>query len=88
VRETLYRDIAVLLIAIAIVLVLGHGTTAATASPQAATGAFVLAMAAGSIVGSFIDGRLLGLVPSPVLLPLLAIISALSAVKVKAWRHK
>ena len=36
--------------------------------------AFVLVMAAGSIVGSFIGGRLLGLVPSAVLLPLLAVI--------------
>ena len=48
--------------------------------------AFVLVMAAGSIVGSFIGGLLLGLVPSPVLLPLLAVILVLSAVKV--WRHK
>ena len=47
---------------------------------------FVLVMAAGSIVGSFIGGLLLGLVPSPVLLPLLAVILVLSAVKV--WRHK
>ena len=47
---------------------------------------FVVVMAAGSIVGSFIGGRLLGLVPSPVLLPLLALILVLSAVKV--WRHK
>ena len=47
---------------------------------------FVLVMAAGSIVGSFIGGRLLGLVPTPVLLPLLAVILMLSAVKV--WRHK
>jgi uncharacterized protein len=31
---------------------------------------FVVVMAAGSIVGSFIGGRLLGLVPTPVLLPL------------------
>ena len=46
---------------------------------------FVLVMAAGSIVGTFIGGRLLGLVPSPVLLPLLALILVLSAVKV--WRH-
>lgn len=30
---------------------------------------FVLTMAAGSITGSFIGGRLLGLVPSAVLLP-------------------
>lgn len=46
---------------------------------------FVLVMAAGSIFGSFIGGRLLGLVPNAVLLPLLAIILVLSAVKV--WRH-
>jgi uncharacterized protein len=44
---------------------------------------FVLAMAARSIVGSFTGDRLLGLVPSPVLL---AIILVLLAVKV--WRHK
>jgi uncharacterized membrane protein YfcA len=47
---------------------------------------FVLVMAAGSIVGSFIGGQLLGLVPSAVLLPLLAAILVLSAIKV--WRHK
>jgi uncharacterized membrane protein YfcA len=47
---------------------------------------FVLVMAAGSIVGTFIGGRLLGFVPNPVLLPLLVIILVLSAVKV--WKHK
>jgi uncharacterized membrane protein YfcA len=47
---------------------------------------FVLVMAAGSIVGSFIGGRLLGLVPNTILLPLLAVILVLSAVKV--WKHK
>jgi uncharacterized membrane protein YfcA len=47
---------------------------------------FVLVMAAGSIVGSFIGGRLLGLVPNSILLPLLAVILVLSAFKV--WRHK
>ncbi len=47
---------------------------------------FVLVMAAGSIVGSFIGSRLLGLVPNTVLLPVLAIILVLSAVKV--WQHK
>ena len=47
---------------------------------------FVLVMAVGSIVGSFIGGRLLGLVPNSVLLPLLAVILVLSALKV--WRHK
>ena len=46
---------------------------------------FVLVMAAGSILGSFISGRLLAFVPSAILLPLLAIILVLSAAKV--WRH-
>lgn len=46
---------------------------------------FVVVMAVGSIVGSFAGGRLLGLVPSSVLLPVLAAILALSSVKV--WRH-
>lgn len=46
---------------------------------------FVLVMAAGSIVGSFIGGRLLGLVPTSILLPLLAVILLISSVKV--WRH-
>ena len=47
---------------------------------------FVLVMAVGSIFGSFIGGKLLGLVPYAVLLPLLVAILVLSAVKV--WRHK
>lgn len=47
---------------------------------------FLLVMVAGSIVGTFIGGRLLGLVPTHVLLPLLAAILIVSAVKV--WRHK
>lgn len=47
---------------------------------------FVLVMAAGSIIGSFIGGRLLGLIPSAILLPLLAVILVVSAFKV--WRHK
>jgi uncharacterized membrane protein YfcA len=46
---------------------------------------FVLVMAAGSILGTFLGGQLLGLVPSAVLLPLLALILLVSAVKV--WRH-
>ena len=48
--------------------------------------AFLLVMAAGSVVGTFIGGRLLGLVPNTVLLPLLGVLLLLSAVKV--WRHK
>jgi uncharacterized membrane protein YfcA len=157
--HTLYRVIAILLVAIAIVLVLGHDTAASgavlTGVAQMTTGvvagfvigvvaallgvaggelliptlilligadiklagslslavslptmlvgfarysqdrsfvvlgenrAFVIMMAAGSIVGSFVGGLLLGLVPSAVLLPLLAVILVLSAIKI--WRHK
>lgn len=47
---------------------------------------FVVAMAAGSIVGTFVGGRLLGLVPEAILLPALAAILVLSSWKV--WRHK
>lgn len=47
---------------------------------------FVLTMAAGSIVGSWIGGRLLGVVPVAVLIPGLSLILFVSAVKV--WRHK
>lgn len=47
---------------------------------------FLIVMAAGSIVGTFIGGILLGVVPSTILLPSLAVILLVSAVKV--WRHK
>jgi uncharacterized protein len=47
---------------------------------------FLLVMAAGSIVGTFIGGRLLGLVSNAILLPLLAALLVISAVKL--WRHK
>lgn len=47
---------------------------------------FVLLMAAGSVVGTFLGGRLLGIIPAYLLLPLLAVILLVSAVKV--WRHK
>jgi len=47
---------------------------------------FVLVMAAGSIVGTFIGGQLLGVLPSEFLLPLLAAILMISAVKI--WPHK
>lgn len=46
---------------------------------------FVAYMAAGSVVGAFIGGRLLGLVPNAYLLPVLAIILLISSAKV--WRH-
>jgi uncharacterized membrane protein YfcA len=48
--------------------------------------AFVLVMAAGSLAGTFLGGRLLGLVPGAILLPLLAAVLLVSAVKI--WRHK
>lgn len=47
---------------------------------------FVAVMAAGSVAGAFLGGRLLGLVPSVVLLPTLAAILVASAVKL--WRHR
>ena len=47
---------------------------------------FVVVMALGSIVGTFIGGHLLGLVPDHVLLPILAFILVISAVKV--WWHQ
>lgn len=156
--ETLYRVIAVLLVAIAVVLVLGHGASSpqamlegnvqivagvvagfgigvvasllgvaggelliptlvllfgidiklagslslAVSLPTMIVGftrysrdrsfeilgrsrAFLLVMAAGSIIGTFIGGQLLGLVPATVLLPALSMILIVSAVKI--WRH-
>lgn len=46
---------------------------------------FLLVMAAGSMIGTFVGGLLLWLVTSAVLLPALAVILLISAVKV--WRH-
>ena len=46
----------------------------------------VATMAVGSIVGSFIGAKLLGIVPGALLLPALAVILLISAAKV--WRHK
>jgi uncharacterized membrane protein YfcA len=46
---------------------------------------FVSVMVGGSIIGSFIGAQLLGIVPSAFLLPLLAAILLISAVKM--WRH-
>lgn len=159
--RTLYRIIAVLLLAIAVVLVLGHGGDAAAREPlltgwlQAVTGVvagfvigsvaalmgvaggelliptlvllfgldvklagslslaislptmvvgfarysrdasfavlgrnvrFVSVMAVGSIVGAFLGGQMLRIVPGGAILPLLAAILVVSAVKV--WRHR
>lgn len=47
---------------------------------------FVIVMALGSIVGSFIGSRLLDVVPNTLLLPVLAAILLISSVKV--WRHE
>lgn len=47
---------------------------------------FLLVMAAGSIVGTFVGGRLLGLVPERVLIPALVVILLISAAKV--WSHR
>lgn len=47
---------------------------------------FVVTMALGSIVGTFIGGQLLGIVPSTFLLPILALILIASAIKI--WRRQ
>ncbi|MDI4664682.1 sulfite exporter TauE/SafE family protein, partial [Xanthobacter autotrophicus] len=47
---------------------------------------FLVIMAAGSVAGSLLGGQLLGLVPSEILLPGLAVILLVSAVKV--WQHR
>ncbi|WP_245604341.1 sulfite exporter TauE/SafE family protein [Nocardioides aequoreus] len=46
---------------------------------------FLLAMAGGSVAGTVVGGLLLGVVPSAVLVPLLAALLVLSSVKV--WQH-
>jgi uncharacterized membrane protein YfcA len=48
---------------------------------------FLLVMAAGSIAGTFVGGLLLGLVPTSILLPLLAVVLVISAIKVWRQRH-
>ncbi len=47
---------------------------------------FIVTMAVGSLGGAYVGGRLLGIIPTPVLLPLLAAILVISAVKI--WCHK
>ncbi|MBK5946766.1 permease [Rhodobacter veldkampii DSM 11550] len=47
---------------------------------------FLMVMAAGSIVGTLTGGLLLGIIPTAVLIPGLAVILVISAVKV--WRHR
>lgn len=47
---------------------------------------FVLVMATGSVIGTVIGGHLLGIVPAAVLLPSLAVILVVSAVRV--WQHR
>ncbi|MFC7494263.1 MULTISPECIES: sulfite exporter TauE/SafE family protein [unclassified Nocardioides] len=54
-------------------------------SVLAANKNFLFAMAAGSVAGTIIGGLLLGVVPSAVLIPLLAALLLLSSVKV--WQH-
>jgi uncharacterized protein len=47
---------------------------------------FMIFMAFGSIIGAFLGGQLLGIMPTSVLLPTLAAILMISAFKV--WRHR
>ncbi|NGZ11153.1 MAG: sulfite exporter TauE/SafE family protein [Nitrospira sp. LK70] len=48
-------------------------------------GRFTLAMAAGSVVGTYIGGRMLNIIPHSFLIPLLAVILGISAIKL--WNH-
>lgn len=52
----------------------------------AANKTFVLAMAAGSVLGTLAGGALLGVIPEGVLIPLLAVLLLASSVKV--WHHQ
>lgn len=47
---------------------------------------FLGIMAAGSVLGAYLGARLLGLIPGTILLPLLALILVLSAIRI--WRHR
>ncbi|MCZ0811014.1 MAG: sulfite exporter TauE/SafE family protein [Pseudomonadota bacterium] len=47
--------------------------------------AFLVMMAAGSVIGAFIGGMLLGIVPDAILIPALSAILVISAIRV--WRH-
>jgi uncharacterized membrane protein YfcA len=47
---------------------------------------FIIIMALGSMIGTFVGARLLGIVPDRVLLPILALILVVSSVKV--WQHR
>ncbi|MBN9088055.1 MAG: sulfite exporter TauE/SafE family protein [Reyranella sp.] len=64
----------------------GRYSRDATFSVLRQNGGFVLAMAVGSVVGSFIGAQLLGVIPSAVLLPVLAVILLISSVKL--WLHR
>lgn len=47
---------------------------------------FIIYMAAGSVAGTFIGGRLLGVIPEYILLPALSAILFISSYKI--WKHK
>ncbi len=47
---------------------------------------FLFIMAAGSLCGTWLGGRLLGVVPSGLLIPMLVLLLLVSAYKV--WHHK
>lgn len=47
---------------------------------------FFIVMAAGSLFGAFLGGQLLGIMPTQFLLPALAVILVLSAIRM--WRHR
>jgi uncharacterized membrane protein YfcA len=52
----------------------------------AADRTFTLSMAAGSVAGAYVGARLLAVVPSAALVPVLAVILILAALKI--WWHR
>lgn len=64
----------------------GRYSRDATFSVLRQTGRFAVAMAVGSVVGSFIGAQLLGIIPNAILLPALALILLISSVKL--WLHR
>jgi uncharacterized membrane protein YfcA len=64
----------------------GRYSRDATFAVLSRNGRFVGAMAVGSVVGSFVGAQLLGIVPTKVLLPLLALVLLISSVKL--WLHR
>jgi uncharacterized membrane protein YfcA len=63
----------------------GSGTWFQAFAVLSANRTFVFTMAAGSIAGTYLGSRLLAAAPASLLIPILAVILVVSAIKV--WQH-